>query len=88
MILREGHVGSRGGRKDFSLDLPLAGDHPRHGHGVSHGGVLHAGRGGPREACNYLSMETGRSGRPLDNLVGTTWKKMHKTRHNLFFIIP
>ena len=76
VILRVGRGGSPVVRKGFSRGLLLAGDLPRGG--VSHGG-LHAGRGGPREVCNYLSMATGRSGRPLGNLVGTTWKKKHKT---------
>ena len=77
MTLKVGRGESPAVRMDFSQGLPLADGH-HHG-GVSPHGDLHAGRGGPREVCNYLSMATGRSGRPLGNLVGTTWKKKHKT---------
>ena len=69
MTLKVGHGESRGGRMDFSQGRPPADD------GVSPHGVLHAGHGGPREACNYLSMATARWGRPLGNQVGTTWGK-------------
>ena len=75
MTLRVERGESLAGRMGFSRGLPLAGDLPRGG--VSHGG-LHAGRGGPREVCNYLSMATGRWGRPLGNPVGTTWKKVQE----------
>ena len=73
MTLRVRRGESPAGRMDFSRGLPLAG--APHG-GVSHGGVLHVGRDGPREAYNYLSMATGRWGRPLGNLADeSTWKK-------------
>ena len=55
--------------------------------GVSPHGVLHAGRGGPREACNYLSMATARWGRPLGNQVGTTWGKDAFKDNMCFFFI-
>jgi len=71
MTLKE-HGGSPAGRTGSSQGSPPAGDPPRGG--VSPHGGLRAGRGGPREACNYLSMATGRWGRPLGNLLGTTWE--------------
>ena len=74
MTLMVEHGESRGGRMDFSQGRPPA-DGLHHHDGVSPHGVLHAGRGGPREACNYLSMATARWGRPLGNQVGTTWGK-------------
>ena len=73
MTLKVEHGGSPAGRTGSSQGSPPAGDPPRGG--VSPHGDLRAGRGGPREACNYLSMATGRWGRPLGNLLGTTWKK-------------
>ena len=68
--LRVGHGESPKERTGFSRGLP--GGH--HG-ALSPHGDPHVGRGGPRGACNYLSMANARWGRPSGNLVGTTWKK-------------
>ena len=72
MTLMVEHVGSREERMGFSRG--------RAGVGAWHAGPPgpRVGRGGHRGACNYLSMATGRWGRPLGNPVGTTWKKVQE----------
>ena len=60
----------------FSRGLPGDQGH-HHAHGaLSPHGDPHVGRGGPRGACNYLSMATARWGRLSGNLADeSTWKK-------------